>query len=1085
MALVDLLDKIQSFDYNQVGKPQSFEANGGVVTGKQSFDRPLEEPLPISEALGFGPRSLLSNPQGVDFFEGRADGFTPNMEDTQFLGLNLDTNKSIPNPRIIIGSGVVRWPGPVNYFADDYAVGFQKDKSPIGIGPGTTDYNFINDETSTFNVSTQFGPVNYDFPHETDFFGNDDASGFNSNKGPEGIGPGTTDFKNIDGESYNRKPELDSTFKWPSAGNPYQVDFFDEDKKHTTAGFSKEFQTGIGFFPNKPYSKFKTANDPFEYTSYLWSTEYFNFINDNFDVSNVGSFVEPIIFQSRLSIPDTSLYGSIEYRRQKGRIENMTINDSNFVTTDADSGDAKEINFVRDQVVNVSRDSEGTNLNIPSNTRESMQYPNSYTGKIIDQAGNFLEGGFDGVDEKVLVKPGRLKDFADDYFKDENKSMFIAVNDDGKAIGANKTQFKFLSGKNQGRKGPETYTDYIQAMSPGNSQPFIVRKIDEHWGSGDGDGNFLGEFLGGFVRTTGSPSDSITGRLGREFSDVTRKGKYLLTSDGFAFGLAQLFLQVHNRTIETRIWNPLSLASNSFLNIKRHLGSAEYSEIIQSPKDALKSVIPPILETFLGTLGSNNEGRLPEGRVQFQSQWVGGKETPEKIARKEKEVGNDASDLLDIAADAANAALGKFQINMTNPNHYFRIKFPVDPYKGPDGRSDADADALANRLTTGASGVSNTSHTFSEKLLVRKGTANPDKGFIGGKDYRYLTYGQIKTVANDKDQEYESLIKRDAIIGSNEFQGNSPGNIDHFYRPNNTSRQFITKGESEIVADTTGLYMKEVMEYADAKGVIGDDINASSYMSEDRFYDKDWVEFSFETAQTTKNKMNRRIIQFRASINSLNESITPEYSEQRYLGRPDKYYTYAGVDRDISIDFTLYPKTAQEFPFLMEKLNYLIGLCYPEYNTSGFMIAPYTKLNLGEMFQDAPGYISSLQVNVQDNTTWEVDMVKGFPKHITCALTYRYIGKYLPHKFGKHYALNWLDVNKSNPENQGSTLTLNDDNRVIVNRSSLLSSVRGDDLDNMQKKLGILGESQEAEPSETPAASTDMDIRRTEPTLTP
>ena len=26
MALVDLLDKIQSFDYNQVGKPQSFEA---------------------------------------------------------------------------------------------------------------------------------------------------------------------------------------------------------------------------------------------------------------------------------------------------------------------------------------------------------------------------------------------------------------------------------------------------------------------------------------------------------------------------------------------------------------------------------------------------------------------------------------------------------------------------------------------------------------------------------------------------------------------------------------------------------------------------------------------------------------------------------------------------------------------------------------------------------------------------------------------------------------------------------------------------------------------------------------------------
>ena len=40
------------------------------------------------------------------------------------------------------------------------------------------------------------------------------------------------------------------------------------------------------------------------------------------------------------------------------------------------------------------------------------------------------------------------------------------------------------------------------------------------------------------------------------------------------------------------------------------------------------------------------------------------------------------------------------------------------------------------------------------------------------KDYRYLTYGQIKTVANDKAQEYESIIKKDAIHGRNEFQGN-------------------------------------------------------------------------------------------------------------------------------------------------------------------------------------------------------------------------------------------------------------------------------------------------------------------------
>ena len=40
MALTDLLNNITSFDYTQVGQPQSFEANGRTVTGQQTLDRP-------------------------------------------------------------------------------------------------------------------------------------------------------------------------------------------------------------------------------------------------------------------------------------------------------------------------------------------------------------------------------------------------------------------------------------------------------------------------------------------------------------------------------------------------------------------------------------------------------------------------------------------------------------------------------------------------------------------------------------------------------------------------------------------------------------------------------------------------------------------------------------------------------------------------------------------------------------------------------------------------------------------------------------------------------------------------------------
>ena len=51
--------------------------------------------------------------------------------------------------------------------------------------------------------------------------------------------------------------------------------------------------------------------------------------------------------------------------------------------------------------------------------------------------------------------------------------------------------------------------------------------------------------------------------------------------------------------------------------------------------------------------------------------------------------------------------------------------------------------------------------------------------------------------------------------------------------------------------------------------------------------------------------------------------------------------------------------------------------------------------------------IQTLSVNVQDNTTWEMERFQ-FPKHITANLTFRYFGKHIPHQFGKHYDVPYL-----------------------------------------------------------------------------
>ena len=153
---------------------------------------------------------------------------------------------------------------------------------------------------------------------------------------------------------------------------------------------------------------------------------------------------------------------------------------------------------------------------------------------------------------------------------------------------------------------------------------------------------------------------------------------------------------------------------------------------------------------------------------------------------------------------------------------------------------------------------------------------------------------------------------------------------------------------------------------------------------------------------------NEKFIIFRAILSGISDAITPEWSGTQYIGRPDKVYVYKGSERKVSFNFEIYPKSKQEFPVLMEKLNYLIGLCYPSFTGDNRMVAPFIELTLGDMFNKTPGFLDSLSVEVDDTGTWEYEEGLQFPKHITCNCSFTYVGKYLPSTLGKHYELNWL-----------------------------------------------------------------------------
>ena len=216
----------------------------------------------------------------------------------------------------------------------------------------------------------------------------------------------------------------------------------------------------------------------------------------------------------------------------------------------------------------------------------------------------------------------------------------------------------------------------------------------------------------------------------------------------------------------------------------------------------------------------------------------------------------------------------------------------------------------------------------------------------------------------------------------------------------------VNVGTRSVNDETNAVSFSEVGTYGTSQG---DTVNLIPYGSEEfgseNYKDLDFIPFSFYDV------VNQKRIVFRAILSGITDTFSPEYSSERYVGRPDSVYVYQGTNREISFTFDVYPKTDKEMFPIWQKLNYLAGLTYPSYGTAAGggkgMIAPFCQLTIGDMYKDSDGYISSLTYTVQDQTTWETEFTK-LPKYMQVACNFIYIGKRLPSSTSKHYELDWL-----------------------------------------------------------------------------
>jgi hypothetical protein len=188
---------------------------------------------------------------------------------------------------------------------------------------------------------------------------------------------------------------------------------------------------------------------------------------------------------------------------------------------------------------------------------------------------------------------------------------------------------------------------------------------------------------------------------------------------------------------------------------------------------------------------------------------------------------------------------------------------------------------------------------------------------------------------------------------------------------------------------------------------------------------EDFVEFYF-TGLTLSGKGERpaEAIVFRATFGQIQDNHQPEWTPIKYMGRADPLYIYNGYTREIQFDFTVQITSRDEMKATWRKLNYLASWTAPQYTSAGFMKAPITRLNIGNLYRKMPGFISSLNYTFDNTeTTWETAKLKEdqdlsgpngglnspgvlqLPKTIRVTCTFTPVGVYRPEYNGVMYSL--------------------------------------------------------------------------------
>jgi hypothetical protein len=120
------------------------------------------------------------------------------------------------------------------------------------------------------------------------------------------------------------------------------------------------------------------------------------------------------------------------------------------------------------------------------------------------------------------------------------------------------------------------------------------------------------------------------------------------------------------------------------------------------------------------------------------------------------------------------------------------------------------------------------------------------------------------------------------------------------------------------------------------------------------------------------NPSQKIFMHFRAFLDSISDNYTADWNPTKYVGRGENFYTYQGFDRKVSFGFTVAAQSKAELMPMYRKLNFLASNLAPDYSPQGYMRGSLMQLSIGGYFYEQPGFITSLNYEISQDSTWEI-----------------------------------------------------------------------------------------------------------------